>query len=406
VTQLPQDAVTQLPQGAGEIIAMLRKAAGLTQGQLADRANISLSMLSKIEVGDREASHAVLASTARALRVPVERLTAQPYIDSAQDQRVHRDVEALRGVLRCYDLPDDLPQRPFDDLAAEVRAVAKLRAAADYAKLAARLPALLEELVAAAHHDETAQRPQLNGLLMTAYHAAHTLTHRLGYPDLAESIEHKLGYAAERTGDPLAGGLAQWARAQSFQAAGDYSHGLRLMTVARDDLESELRDPRPATITVCGSLHLRSVTLASRAGDATTAREHVLAARALASRLTNDHVHLGLTFGPANTLTHELAAHVELGDSAAAIDVAADWRPSRTMPRTRRGHHHIDLARARLMHGDRTGALQELQTARRIAPQQTRAHPMVRETAAVLISQHRRSNPDLVSYAVWLGLVS
>lgn len=76
------------------------------------------------------------------------------------------------------------------------------------------------------------------------------------------------------------------------------------------------------------------------------------------------------------------------------------------MPRTRRGHHHIDLARARLLHGDRTGALRELQTARRIAPQQARAHPMVREAAAVLISQHRRSNPDLVGYAVWLGLVS
>lgn len=31
---------------------------------------------------------------------------------------------------------------------------------------------------------------------------------------------------------------------------------------------------------------------------------------------------------------------------------------------------------------------------------------MVRETTAVLISLHRRANPDLVSYAGWLGLVS
>ena len=179
------------------------------------------------------------------------------------------------------------------------------------------------------------------------------------------------------------------------------------MTTARDQLDDQLRTPTPAALTVCGSLHLRSVTLASRAGDAEGARTHLAAARELAARLkTGDQVHYGLTFGISNTATHEVAAHVELGDGAAAITAAGQWRPSRQMPRTRRGHHHIDLARARLIHGDRDGALAELQQARRIAPQQTRFHPMVRETTAVLVSLHRRSNPDLVSYAGWLGLAS
>lgn len=58
--------------------------------------------------------------------------------------------------------------------------------------------------------------------------------------------------------------------------------------------------------------------------------------------------------------------------------VEQQWRPSKQMPRTRRGHHHIDLARARLIHGDRTGALTELQQAKLIAPQKARHHPMVR----------------------------
>ncbi|WP_157528672.1 hypothetical protein [Nocardia sp. NRRL S-836] len=145
----------------------------------------------------------------------------------------------------------------------------------------------------------------------------------------------------------------------------------------------------------------------SRAGDGDLARDHLAAARELADRLgTGDQVRYGLTFGPANATTHEVAAHVELGDGAAAVTAAAQWWPSRATPRTRRGHHHIDLARARLLHGDRDGALTELQHAKRIAPQQTRFHPMVRETTAVLISLHRRANPDLVSYAGWLGLVS
>ena len=395
------------PEASGQVIATLRKAAGWTQRQLADRAHVSLSLLQKVEVGDRPASHALLAATARALRVSVERLSGQPYTDTRHDERVHRDVEALRTVLRCYDLPDEVPPRTLDELAVDVTTLTRLRASASYSKLAARLPALLTELIAAAHHGEPGDLARANALLLAACHAAHTLTYRLGYPDLAESIEHKIAYAAERTGDPLAGGLAQWARAQSFQGAGDFAHGLRLMDAARAELEDQLRKPTSGALTVCGSLHLRSVTLASRAGDADLAGEHLAAARELAGRMrTGDQVHYGLTFGPANTTSHEVAAHVELGDGAAAIAAAGHWQPSRQMPRTRRGHHHIDLARARLIHGDRDGALAELQHARRIAPQQTRFHPMVRETTAVLVSLHRRSNPDLASYAGWLGLAS
>lgn len=234
-----------LLEASGQVIAMLRKAAGLTQRQLADRAHVSLSLLQKVEIGDRRASHALLAAMVRALRVPIERLSGQPYTDSRTDERVHRDIDALRAVLRCYDLPDEVRIRPLDELATDVETLARHRAAADYGKLAARLPGLLEELTAAAHHVDTAHVQQANALLVSAYHAAHALTYRLGYPDLAESIEHKLAYAAERTGDPLAGGLAQWARAQSFQAAGDYQHGLRLMAGARERLDDVIRSRRP-----------------------------------------------------------------------------------------------------------------------------------------------------------------
>jgi transcriptional regulator with XRE-family HTH domain len=170
------------PQVAGQVIATLRKANGWTQAQLAARAKVSASLLSKVEVGDRPASHALLAACARALRVPVERLSGQPYTDTHHDERVHRDIDALRAVLRRYDLPDEVPLRPLEEIAADVVVLARLRAAANYGKLAARLPALLEELTAAAHHVDTASMPRANALLVSAYHAAHTLTYRLGYP--------------------------------------------------------------------------------------------------------------------------------------------------------------------------------------------------------------------------------
>lgn len=390
----------------GATIRLLRKTRDLTQSQLARRANVSLSLLGKVECGDRAATHALLAAVARALGVPIERLTGQPYADNRHDEKTHQSVDVLRTVLRHYDLPGDVPPRPLDELATDVDAVARLRRDAEYGTLAARLPALLEELATAAHFATDTAAAKVSGLLVTVYHATHSLLHRLGYGDLAESVEHKLALAAERASDPLAGGLARWARVQSLQAAGDYAHGLRVMETARAELDDLLRSPSPAALVVYGSMHLRSVTLASRAGDGDTTRTHLDAARQLAGRLKSDLVSYGLTFGDANVISHEVAANVELGDGPAAITAAAAWSPPRTMPRTRRGHHYLDLARAHLIAGDRTGCLQALQQARHVAPQQTRLHPMIRDTTAVLISQHRRANPDLTDFADWLGLVS
>jgi len=68
---------------AGQIIAAERKVAGLSQRQLADRANYSLAMVKAVEQGREPASPAFLAAAARALRVEPERLTGTPYRDLA-----------------------------------------------------------------------------------------------------------------------------------------------------------------------------------------------------------------------------------------------------------------------------------------------------------------------------------
>ncbi|MGQ0773910.1 MAG: helix-turn-helix domain-containing protein, partial [Pseudonocardiales bacterium] len=147
--------------------------------------------------------------------------------------------------------------------------------------------------------------------------------------------------------------------------------------------------------------------LASLTGDAATTREHWAAARELATRLgTSDQVHYGLIFGPANNIRHEVGGNVALGDGAAALAAAEGFAPPRNMSRSGRGIFSLHVARAHLLLGNRDGSLQALQEARRIAPQQTRLHPMVRETVAVLISLHRRANPELTGYATWLGLIT
>ncbi|PKW15407.1 helix-turn-helix domain-containing protein [Saccharopolyspora spinosa] len=394
------------PEHIGSNIALRRKAKGLTQHAFAARIGISPSMLTKVERGEREASHSTVAAAARALRCTIEDLTGQPYVDNKRDKAVHADIDVLRGVLHRVDLPSDITPRDIDVMAADVSSIEKLRRDAEYRKLAARLPALIEELSAAVLLAPDAQAPRLHSLLVSVYRATHVLVHRLGFPDLAHAVEHLLAKTAAKTGDPLAGALSEWVRAQHFQDVGEYGHGLTLMAGALRDLGPELRSPNAATLTVAGSLHLRAVTLAARNKDQDATREHLSAARDLARSLSTDEVHYGLVFGNSNIATHETGAFVEFQDSAAALEAAQRWRPSRAMPKRRQGHHFIDLARAYHMHGDRKNALKSLQEARRIAPQQTRLHPMVRQTAALLVHDHRRSNPDLTNFAGWLGLTA
>jgi transcriptional regulator with XRE-family HTH domain len=271
VTPLPRDA-----DGTGTRIAELRKAAGLTQAQLAQRANVSKSLLSKVEIGDKPASHALVAAVARVLRVPIERVHGQPY--DADGMATGGSIDQLRSVIRAYDLPPsgDIEVRPLPQLRADVKAISELRRAGRYGQLGARLPALLAEVGAAAHIARNSdERRAAFALLVSAYYAAHGLAHRLGHGDLSESIEHKIRWAAEQADDPLAIGLADWTRVNSFQAAGDYDHGLQILDRARTALTRAADTSAPDTITILGSMHLRAVTLASRDGDASTVHEQL-----------------------------------------------------------------------------------------------------------------------------------
>jgi hypothetical protein len=101
---------------------------------------------------------------------------------------------------------------------------------------------------------------------------------------------------------------------------------------------------------------------------------------------------------------HEVAVAVELGDGGEAIRRAEGFQMPAGMSAERSSHHYIDLARAYLWQGDRSQALDCLQLARKLAPQQTRYHPMVRDTLQALARTERRSTRTLRGFAAWVGL--
>jgi hypothetical protein len=267
------------------------------------------------------------------------------------------------------------------------------------------LPELLEELTAAVHLHEGEKKRRAAKMLASSYYMAHCLAYRLGYADLAGQLDDRQRWAADLSADPLTVALAQWSRAGGFQVAHEYDAGLRLLARARAQLTEETGTSSPAAVTLLGSLRLREATLASRARNQQAAEHHLTEAARLAQQIPEktDRVHYHLTFGPVNVAVHDIAAQVELKNPEDAAKKASTLRLPSSLPRTRRGHHHIDAARAFLAVGDRDKALTALQDARQVAPQQTRYHPMAREAVRVLAQQYRHVSQDVRTLATWMG---
>lgn len=246
-------------------------------------------------------------------------------------------------------------------------------------------------------------------LLAEAYSGASAIANLLGYLDLRGQVVERIRWASEKSDDPLRLHRVSWQRTATLMSLGAYGQALRLMDKVRADLGDDIRAMDGPTLSVYGSTHLRSAILSARAartdapGYAQDAWSHMEEARAAAERMGRDRNDYGLAFGPSNVAQHEVAVAVELEDGTEAVRRSRGTRLGPRVPAVRLGHHYIDLARGYVMAGDYAGGLRTLQMARRIAPQQTRHHPMVRETVLTIASA-RRGRDELSRFASWLGI--
>jgi transcriptional regulator with XRE-family HTH domain len=385
----------------GARVAEIRKLRGFTQRRLAADAHVSLSLLTKVESGHAPATPAFVGAVARALRVDVPRLTGQPYASaSATSDEIYQPIVELRRLLLAYDvaLPLDAPPRDLDAIAADVAAMSVLRRATNFKKLAPVLPPLVEELRYLAITETGESRMRTLRLLAEVYYGVECLGSGVGYQDVYLLAIERFAWCAQQAGDPLLIAAAMWGRAGPLAREGAYEAGLRLLESARDALDGT----DDANLAMIGSLHLRESALTARAGRSGAAWDHIEEARNLAGRVGETNVQ-ELGFGPSNAVIYGVAVAVDIGESARAVAMAARRKQPLQVPAERVGHHYIDLSRACLMEENYGGALRCLQTARRVAPQQTRHHPMARESVLAIASATRGSE-DLTTLAAWLGV--
>ena len=380
----------------GGRVAELRKARGLTQAALARRAGVSVSLLSKIEVGDRALTPAVAAAVARALQISLGALYGEA--DVAKNQGAL--LKDLRTAVRRYEIPDQAPVPDPSQLRVELDQAITLRELADLASLLRMLPGLLTRATTYAHATAS---PQGWALLADVYSVVYALAARNRWMDLVEVAPTHQAWAVGQQPNPLVAAVAARDRAGTFLNCGDFEGGLTVVDRAIVAADAALTGPEKAFAT--GTLHLRGMTLAGRINDPVEAGRHIHAAWSAAEEFPNDLQIHNQIFGPANTATHVLATEGDLGRPREVIRLAERLTSNDTgLPPTRLGPVHINTARAQLDLGDRDGAQTSLIQAWSTAPQMTKIHPMSCEILRVLISLHRRSNPQLVQLARQAGL--
>jgi transcriptional regulator with XRE-family HTH domain len=397
--------------GVGARVAAIRKTRGWTARELARRARVSYSLLTKAETGAVPATPALIGAVAQALGVDVTRITGQPYEEPADAVTLQTMVGPLRRALLAYDLPPETDVRPrgTDELRAEVIGVSSLGRQARYLQLSQRLPGLLDELQVAIALADEPDRAALYALLAEAYGGISGLAHQLGYADLRALALDRIEWAARLCGDPLRIARTQWSRGASLLGAAAYDQGLELMERTRAEIGGQLGELDEPARSVYGSLHLRSAVLAARAGRRQLADAHLAEAQDVAALVRAGANHYGMEFGSANVALHRVSVAVEMADGALALTRAGEVERARylaSLPPVRVGHYYIEVARAWLYHGDSRRALGALRRARRVAPEQTRCHPMVREAVRAIAHAEPRPNEELRSFAAWLGIDS
>ncbi len=393
----------------GARIAEQRKLAHLTQRGLADRAHISHSLLTKVEIGQRPASPALIAACARALGIEASVLAGQPYADVQRTERFDAPLAAIRASMENWDLQlgTGTPPRPLDELATDVKNLGEKRRRANYLAVATDAPGLIDELVETSAENEGRQQERAHRLLAYVYRCVHDVAYGLGHVDLSRSVLFRMQYSAERSGDPYMVILTSYLRGQSCFNTGRHDVGLRLMERSLADVEEDARRGERSALCVQGNLRLRAAMLAARSHAGQEARAQWAEAWEVAGRLGDDTENYVMSFGPSNTLIHSVALEVELGEFGKAVKASRGVhlpKPFAEKFPDRVGHHYIDLARAQLETGQRQAAFASLQKARKVAPQQTRFHPSVKETVASLVRAERGSRESVTGFARWMGV--
>ncbi|WP_250291113.1 helix-turn-helix domain-containing protein [Frankia sp. CiP1_Cm_nod1] len=396
------------PATIGSRIRSCRRYRGMSLETLAGLTGLSKGFLSMVENGQRRMdrrSH--LESIAEALQVSITDLTGQPYAPTNPHQaRSLASIPVIRTAIlgTAFDEQPDQPARSIAELRAAADDVQVAYQASEHATYAPRLAELIEGL----HVHAVSGNPQSSraaiAALVGVYRATFVLAKDLGYVDLAWIAADRAVQATELLDDPAWSALGDFSRANALLTAGARHRALRLAEQAADTAGAALDHPQ--VMPVYGILHLTAALAGAPSRDPRHVDAHIAEAADIASR-TGETTAFRLHFGPTNVAVWRVSIAVERGDGGKAAELARGVDTSVLPSRRRRAHFYADLGRGLAQsRGKDAQALAMFREAEKLAPEQIRTNPLIRETVAVMLQRARSTagGRDLRGLAYRMGI--
>jgi transcriptional regulator with XRE-family HTH domain len=382
----------------GQRVKELRRAAGMSQSDLAAAMGRSESWVSQVERGVQPVERlSVLQALADALNVPVRDLrpdAAAPVAEVEPEQQTNsNDLDGLRVALTGHPALGSLFEQPLTeptpslaDFRQEVDEAWTLVHASSYAALSDHLAKLLPSIETAVRHAPAGDRTELHALRAKAYQVAAASFTRQDQADAAWIAADRALQAAELADQPLevVASLFRMAHAFMRQQHMDQAEQAAQSAAAVMGPRTEAPTCPPEELSLFGAMNLVLAVINAREGNRGQTHEHIDRARGVAARLGEDRNDFDTEFGPTNVEIHAVSTAVELGDAGLALEVAQHVDASGLSPE-RQSRFLLDVARAHAQRrhvGEATAALMEAET---LAPEQIHDHHLARELIRDLI---------------------
>jgi XRE family transcriptional regulator, fatty acid utilization regulator len=392
----------------GARIADYRKLRQMTQTALAQRSFLARSTIVKVEAGLSPATPTVVAAIARALQVETSVLHGQPYISEMRQDHLDRLTSPLAEALDLYDLgPDpDITPRPLRQIAADVAALCKASCATEYKDVGSKLPGFVGELTTAVSALPVGEeRLRASKCLAWSYWVSYEFAYRLGYHHLATIALERMGWMAEQAQDPLLLAVRLAKRSSMLLRRGDNRMAGRIIERGHALVEQAEDQRSVDALAVTGSLHLASAIAAAQARNGDSVKGYMGLAARTADEIGRDVPDAyWASFGKTNVLHYEVATRVELGQFGDAVKEAKKLHFPVEHPKMRMGRYFMEMGRAYAQMGQAEAAHRALRQARKVAPQQARYHPLMRETIGTLVRRQRGASNSLAAMASWVGM--
>ncbi|WP_232626751.1 helix-turn-helix domain-containing protein [Streptomyces alfalfae] len=177
----------------GERIATLRYRRSLTQEELAERAEISVDVVRKLEQGRRKTARlTTINAIARALDTEPSYLLGQPGTyeihDGSEDESpsvlaLRQAISPVADLLGGEPDPEDPPS--IHELQESLRSTEVIRREGRMAEIGVLLPPLIQDARAVVHSSTGSEKAAANSVLALAYQVASVTLTGLGKEDAA-----------------------------------------------------------------------------------------------------------------------------------------------------------------------------------------------------------------------------